>query len=122
VTVQRRSTTNPGGPTIWETARMRPQQPLTITERYIAWRNSRAGETVFHEAAKRASRLRDAGIEHYGIGAIAESIRFDRSLQLGRDDEGFKLNNNFRALLARELMEAFPGLYGFFETRTRKSL
>lgn len=101
---------------LWEQA-----WPTTIDEKYKLWRATTAGQTVYREATRRAYRLRGMGVSHYGIGAIAESIRFDHTIRVGRDVDGFKLNNNFRALLAREIMAEHPELE-MFETRVRRAI
>lgn len=107
------------GPTIWD-AVPTYRQKRTIGARYQDWRRTPAGIRIANEAAERALRLRRAGLEHYGIKAIAEAIRFDRAVMVGHDEAGYKLNNNFTALLAREVMETYPEeLAGFFETRRR---
>jgi hypothetical protein len=89
----------------------------TIAERYATWRQTEAGRVVYHEAHLRALQLRRRGLEHYGIAAIVEAIRYDRAVEIGEDDAGYRINNNHRAYLARELMAADPRLAGFFRTR-----
>jgi hypothetical protein len=106
-------------PSIWDTVRAaEPRSGKTIAERYAEWRATEAGQQVFREAVDMAMRARNAGIDHYGIGAICEVIRWRRAIR-GRDAEGFKVNNNYRALLAREIMAARRDLDGFFEIRQR---
>lgn len=96
--------------------------PPTIDESYKVWRATPAGQTVYRESVRRAHQLRMRGLHHYGIGAIVESIRFDNSVRIGADPEGYKVNNNYRALLAREIMATQPELDGFFELRRRHAL
>ena len=96
--------------------------PTTIDERYALWRATPAGREVYAECVRRAHRLRAAGLAHYGIKAIVESIRFDRSVRVGTDEEGYKVNNVFTAPLAREIMRKEEALDGFFETRRRHAL
>jgi hypothetical protein len=55
-------------------------------------------------------------MRRFGIGAIWESIRYDFTLRLSGDDM-FRLNNNHRAFLAREIMRNEVDLAGFFELR-----
>lgn len=85
---------------------------------FRAWLATEDGKACLSEATSRALRLRERGFHHYGIGAICEAMRFDSSLHLGPDVDGFKLNNNHRAHLAREIVKSTPQLAGFFETRT----
>lgn len=93
-----------------------------LTERYARWRRSPAGQRVYLDAVKRARLLRRAGVPHYGIAAIVEAIRYDVTIELGRDDRGFRINNDHRALLAREIMDAEPDLAGYFTVRERSAL
>lgn len=104
-------------PGLWDQA-----WPPTIDERYALWRATSDGKTVYAEAVKRCYRLKSAGLSHYGMKAIVESIRFDRSVRIGTDDAGFKVNNDFTALLAREIMRKEEELDGFLETRHRTAL
>ena len=65
----------------------------------------------------RALALRDRGVRRYGIAGLFEAARYARTHSLGRDDEGFALNNSYRSRLARRLMADHPELDGMFETR-----
>lgn len=55
----------------------------------------------------------------YSMKAIFERARWHFEIERGEDD--FKLNNNYTALYAREIMQREPDLSGFFETRRRKA-
>ena len=99
---------------------LRVGRHLTIAQRYREWRATEDGRLVFTELVKRALRLRAAGWRHYGAKAIVESIRFDRSIELGRS-AGWKCNDHHTAHLAREAMDAVPDLRGFFETRSLRT-
>lgn len=85
--------------------------------RYRAWRSTPAGAAVYREVVERAKRLRAAGWRRFSIAALWESIRFDRSVELGPDADGYRLNNSWRSRLAREVLSREPELDGFFETR-----
>ncbi len=67
-----------------------------------------------------ALAMRSAGVNHYGIGGLYETLRYEASL-ISKDTEGFKLNNNYRALYARELARNEPELINFFKFRLRKA-
>lgn len=84
---------------------------------YLDWRNSDDGRAVWRAIRDRALSLRLRGWQHYGIAALFEAARYDHALAVGPDAQGFKLNNNHRAYLARDLMGYYPALAGFFETR-----
>lgn len=61
--------------------------------------------------------LRAAGTgRKFGIGLLTERIRWEFHIER-RDDETFKINNNFRAYIARELIERHPHLKDFIEFR-----
>jgi hypothetical protein len=65
----------------------------------------------------KALELIDMGQEHYGAGAIVEIIRYER---IRRGADGFTINNNVRAALARMFQIAFPEFKSFFATRKMK--
>jgi hypothetical protein len=60
--------------------------------------------------------LRNRGHWHYGIAALVEVLRYDFALTNDPSSE-FKFNNNYRAFMAREIMQNNPLLDGFFSTR-----
>ena len=79
----------------------------------------RENPAVYAELVKISRSLKERGREHYGIGALFEVIRFHRAIQT--NDPDFKLNNNYRALYARMIMDQEPDLSDFFATRVRRS-
>lgn len=74
---------------------------------------------VYDRLRDLALDLRQNGVLHYGISGLYETLRYEASLK-AKDEEGFKLNNNFRALYARELAQKEPALTEFFKFRLRK--
>jgi len=92
----------------------------TIQERYDEWRATEDGRLVYENVLARAMRLRERGWHHFGIKALWEAARYDRALEVGPDDAGYKANNNHHSRMARELMDE-PGLTDFFETRELKA-
>jgi hypothetical protein len=113
--------------TLWEDAALmvapglRPARYLSIQERYEEWRGTADGQEVYHQVVERAHRLRDRGWAHFGIGALWESIRYDRAVRVGPDALGFKLNDHFRSRMAREVMERERDLSAFFELRSLRA-
>lgn len=79
----------------------------------------RENPDVYLELVKISRQLKDRGRNHYGIGALFEVIRFHRAIRT--NDPVFKLNNNYRALYARLIMDQEADLSDFFETRVRKA-
>lgn len=88
----------------------------SLQQRYEEWRASTDGQAVYASVRERALRLRDRGWTHFGIGALWESVRYDRAIAVGPED-GYKLNDHYRSRMARELMEREPDLADFFELR-----
>lgn len=95
---------------------------LTLQERYEAWRGSRDGILCYQSIVARAERLRERGWRHFGIAALWEAARYDRALEIGPDAQGFKINNDYRSRMAREIMAREVGLVDFFETRELKAV
>lgn len=94
---------------------------MSLQDRYEHWRRSEDGQKVYKAVLSGAVRLHLRGFRHYGIAALYEGVRYDYSLQIGPDMQGFKLNNNWRSRLARDIMREHPFLDGFFETRDLKA-
>ena len=78
-----------------------------------------ANPWVYDRLRELALAMRRAGVNHYGIGGLYETLRYEASLT-SKGDDGFKLNNNYRALYARELARNEPELEQFFKFRLRK--
>lgn len=74
---------------------------------------------VYERLKNLALNMKRAGIHHYGIAGLFETLRYEVSLQT-RSVDGFKLNNNFGALYARELARKEPELENFFKFRVRR--
>lgn len=75
---------------------------------------------VYRRLRELALGLRNSGVRHYGISGLYETLRYEASLNC-KDKEGFKLNNDYRALYARELARDEPELKDFFQFRLRKA-
>lgn len=61
----------------------------------------------------------DAGRRRFGVGMIAERVRWYMSVErVGTADEDFKINNNLRSCYARLLMIRCPEFEGLFEIRS----
>jgi hypothetical protein len=54
-----------------------------------------------------------------GIGALFEVVRWE--IAMATSGEPLKLNNNYRAFYARELMQNEPDLVGLFHTRKQRA-
>jgi hypothetical protein len=74
---------------------------------------------VYRRLRDLALAVRRAGVHHYGISGLYETLRYEMHLE-ATDVDGFKLNNNYRALYARMLAQNEPELETFFQFRERK--
>lgn len=109
-------------PSIWDVeARRGSAFPPTLQEQFNAWLATPDGQHVYREVVTRARSLRSRGWQHFGIAAIWEAIRYDWSVRVGPDGDGWKVNNNHRAFMARQVMADCADLQGFFETRTQSA-
>lgn len=91
---------------------------MTIDERFEVFH--KANPHVYDLIHQRALALRRRGIKRFGLAAIYEGLRYDYAVQTGGDK--FKLNNDYRAIYSRMIMENDPELAGFFEKRERTSV
>ena len=76
----------------------------------------KANPWVMSTLTKMCYQLMHRGYTHYGIAALVEVLRSEYALTNDPSSE-FKFNNNYRAYLAREIMQNNPMLDGFFSTR-----
>lgn len=76
---------------------------------------------VYRQLIKLAYEWKSHGHSKLGIATIFERLRWEWHVGNIKDDEGYKLNNNYRALYARKMMNEFPDLDGLFEIRKRTS-
>jgi hypothetical protein len=53
----------------------------------------------------------------FGIALLQERVRWEIHTTWAEDAEGYKINNNYRAYIARDLIAAHPGLAPLIETR-----
>lgn len=94
--------------------RQRPENGQSIGRRWEAFH--RANPDVFEAIRAEADRERAAGWKRISINLIFELLRRDPALQPAGGGD-WKLNNNFRALYARELIRRYPIFDGLIEIR-----
>jgi hypothetical protein len=75
----------------------------------------KANPWVMPTLTKMCYQLMHRGYTHYGIAALVEVLRYEYALTNDPSSE-FKFNNNYRAFMAREIMQK-PMLERFFSTR-----
>jgi hypothetical protein len=73
---------------------------------------------VYNELVKLARTWQANGSDKLGIATLFEVLRWNSHLNPQRTG-GYKLNNNYRALYARKIMEQESDLNGLFEIRER---
>jgi len=71
---------------------------------------------VMTELVAEARVLKRIGQDHYSVYALFQVLRWRHIRTTGSD---FKLNNNLQPFYARKMMDWYPDLRGFFETRKR---
>ena len=67
--------------------------------------------SVFEELAAKAVSSK----KKFGIGFLAERVRWE--YQVVKQNNDFKINNNYRAYIARELVARHPEWRNFIEMR-----
>jgi hypothetical protein len=75
-----------------------------------------ANPWVIQSLTKMCYNIYNNGRDHYGIAALVEVLRYQHAIAEDPNSE-FKVNNNYRAFMAREIMQNNPMLDGFFSTR-----
>ena len=74
---------------------------------------------VYRELVRHARLWRSHGHAKLGIATLFEKLRWEWHVNGLEDADGYKLNNNYRALYARKIMNEQPDLDGLFEIRER---
>jgi hypothetical protein len=73
---------------------------------------------IYEQLVHLARTWQNNGTAKLGIATLFEVLRWNSHLNPGKDS-GYKLNNNYRALYARKIMEQEQDLNGLFEIRER---
>lgn len=89
----------------------------TLDERFRAWLATHAD--VYAELERLALAELAAGAKRIGIGDLAERLRRDPRFSR-KDGDPWKINNSYRSLIARKLVEEHPQLGSAIELRRRK--
>ena len=76
---------------------------------------------VYTQLVRLARQWKAAGKAKLGIATLFEKLRWEWHVSGLQDTDGYKLNNNYRALYARMIMERESDLKGLFEIRTLAS-
>ncbi len=86
----------------------------TLEKQYNDWRQS---YPWVYERFKQLAEERIRLNRRFGMKALAERVRWDIPLNIPKYD-GYRINNNLVAYLARELKRDLPGLDKLIETRS----
>lgn len=93
--------------------------PKTIRQRFATF--DADYPQVYRLIVGFARQAKHRGFAHYGIAAIVERARWEVDMRSAPDEQGFKINNDFRALYARKVMANEPDLDDFFRIRRRRT-
>ncbi len=99
------------------TPKLKPAK-LTIDQRFTLWLTSPDGCRAYAAVSELSLTAVRAGRKRFGIAEPWEVARWTIRLET-KDPDGFKMNNDFRAPLARLLMARHPELVGVFAIRKR---
>lgn len=97
-----------------------PEQPPARNElerKYRVWRETH-GE-VFALFEKFALEMLGYN-RRFGIGLVQERVRWEVRTTWAKDVDGYKLNDHYRAYIARDLIAKYPELAALIETRKVK--
>ncbi len=94
-----------------------PQVRNELEETYRLWLATH--EKVFALFERFALELL-AGRRRFGIGMLAERVRWEVHTTWADDIDGFRINNNHRAYIARDLIAKYPDLDALLATRLVK--
>jgi hypothetical protein len=76
---------------------------------------------VYAQLVHLARQWVNAGGAKLGIATLFEKLRWEWHVAGLTDSDGYKLNNNYRSLYARKIMNNEPDLNGVFEIRSLAS-
>lgn len=87
-----------------------------LVKQYRNWLQASPQAFVMFE--RMANEIRGSGFNRYSAKTIVEAIRWHSDLER---TEAFKINNNYVALLAIDLISKDASFEGFFEMRRTKA-
>lgn len=95
-----------------------PVRRESLEERFAAF--DRANPQVYRLLARLALQM--ASLQRrFGIKMLYERLRFEYALRVAGDDQ-YKLNNDYTSRYARKLLQEYPQLGRWMETRTLRSV
>lgn len=97
----------------------KPYWKKTIAERYAEF--DAAHPEVHQELRRLALELMNEGARRISVNQLYEVARYNLRSRVDVEEGGFRVNNSFRSLTARRLIEEIPALAGLIETRELRS-
>lgn len=82
-----------------------------------AWWAFRAKNPRLYDVYVRLAQAKVRAGRRFGIKALTEDVRWEVRNTWGQDEAGFKLNNNWPAYIARDLITDIPECGELIETR-----
>lgn len=107
-------------PLYWEASFLQPvnkmKEPTKLQKQWEKCKEK--NPSLLPELARLALELKGYGHKRYSIDGLFHILRWETRAETG--DHGLKMNNNYTAFAARELMEQYPELEGFFQLREQR--
>lgn len=103
----------------WTVIAPQYEPEMSISQRFELFHRENAH--VYEALRELALRMKLRGMRRWSINGAFEVLRYEVAMHTSDPTSEFKLDNSYRALYARELMEREPELDGFFETRCLRS-
>jgi hypothetical protein len=86
-----------------------------------AWREFKAENPKVYAILRSKALERLVRRRRFGIGQLFEVVRWEVATTWDEDESGFKVNNNFRAYCARDLIAEIPELAELIEIRQTRT-
>lgn len=93
--------------------------PATIEGRFQAFHA--AHPQVYRKLIEFSRELVAAGWDHFGISVVWERLRYETMLGAHRDEDCYKLNDQYRSRYARLIIDQVPELADVFTIRALRS-
>lgn len=74
---------------------------------------------IYNMIVRFAFEMYNAG-QRFGIGLLAERVRWETKLHYRDSSEKYKISNSYRAYIARKLIQDYPQLESFIRFRPTK--
>ena len=87
---------------------------IPAREKYAAFK--RTNPWLLPKLERRSLELFACGRRHYGMQSLVEGLRYEYA-RINDPNSNFKINNDYCAYMAREIMNNNPALAGFFKLR-----